>query len=366
MIGFLLAIILLSAALANSLLDAFLANPILNGLILGVLVLGIVYVFGTVFVLAQDVRWHRNFVAGRPLIQKPRVLAPLATILGEPEVSLTALSMRSLLDGIASRLDEARDISRYLIGLLIFLGLLGTFWGLLQTLGGVREVIGNLSISGGSLQSVFSDLKNGLQAPLVGMGTAFSSSLFGLAGSLILGFLELQAGQAQNRFFNDLEDWLSQSTHIGPVSILTEAEQPVPAYVQALLEKTADNLEHLQRLVQRGEESRVAANETVIRLSETVTRLADQMSHDHSLISQLTESHKQVQPALSAIETLLSQDSLDRKTNEKIHEHIRAIDLQMTQLIEETSRGRQAIVDELRAELRVLTRTIAGMNEFVE
>src|SRR5690606_4518129 len=154
------------------------------------------------------------------------------------------------------RLDESRDLSRYMVGLLIFLGLLGTFWGLIQTIDSVGKVIANLSFASGDLGTVFQELQAGLESPLSGMGTAFSSSLFGLSGSLILGFLDLQAGQAQNRFYNELEDWLSSITRLGSAGPVSDGEASVPAYVQALLEQSADTLDRLQRTIERGEESR--------------------------------------------------------------------------------------------------------------
>jgi hypothetical protein len=150
--------------------------------------------------------------------------------------SSSAASLRSLLDGINSRLDESHDISRYLIGLLVFLGLLGTFWGLLKTIDGVAGTLSTISVAGDATQ-LFDQLKAGLQAPLAGMGTAFSSSLLGLAGSLVLGFLELQASQAHNRFFNELEDWLAGQTRLSSGGPLGDGEQPIPAYIQALLEQ---------------------------------------------------------------------------------------------------------------------------------
>ncbi|HYN38028.1 MAG TPA: flagellar motor protein MotA, partial [Rhodospirillales bacterium] len=207
------------ALLYPGLQQAFLVNPPLNGLILGVFILGVLYGLRQVLRLAPEVAWIEHFRADRPpepRIRAPRLLAPMAAMLGERRgrLSLSAPAMRSLLDGIASRLDEARDLSRYLIGLLIFLGLLGTFWGLSQTVGSVGEVIRGLTVGGGDIAQMFETLKAGLAAPLAGMGTAFSSSLFGLAGSLVLGFLDLQVGQAQNRFFNDLEEWLSGSTRL--------------------------------------------------------------------------------------------------------------------------------------------------------
>ena len=179
---------------------AFMANPGLNGLIIAVLLLGIGYIFRQVLILKPEVAWLESFQTNRPAsdaVQEPVLLAPMARMLGERKgkLSLSALSMRSLLDGIDARLDETREISRYLIGLLIFLGLLGTFWGLLGTVSAVGDVIGSLSVEGGDVGMMFGNLQQGLQAPLTGMGTAFSSSLFGLAGSLVLGFLELQASQ---------------------------------------------------------------------------------------------------------------------------------------------------------------------------
>ena len=168
-------------------------------------------------------------------------------------LSLSAPAMRTVLDGIASRLDEQREVSRYMIGLLIFLGLLGTFWGLLLTIGSISDVIGGMSVGSGDLNQLFNQLKTGLTQPLRGMGTAFSSSMFGLAGALVLGFLDLTAGQAQNRFFNELEEWLAGITRLSS-GVLSEGEGSVPAYVQALLEQTAENMEGLQRVLARGEE----------------------------------------------------------------------------------------------------------------
>ena len=163
--------------------------------------------------------------------------------------------MRSLLDGIASRLDESRELSRYMTGLLIFLGLLGTFWGLLKTVGAVSDVIASMSVGSGDLNALFEQLKSGLAKPLAGMGTAFSASMFGLSGALVLGFLDLTAGQAQNRFFNELEEWLAGLTRLSS-GVLAEGDGSVPVYVQALLEQTAENMENLQRILQRGEDGR--------------------------------------------------------------------------------------------------------------
>jgi hypothetical protein len=199
---------------------AFMANWVFNSLILGVLVIGIVINIRQVIVLGPEIVWIKLFRTGETGIsvtEEPRLLKPLARHLHgrrKDRFRLSALSLRTVLDGIRSRLDESREISRYMIGLLIFLGLLGTFWGLLGTISAVGSVISSLDVAGGDVSLAFSELKAGLEVPLAGMGTAFSSSLFGLGGSLVLGFLDLQAGHAQNRFFNGLEEWLSGVTQL--------------------------------------------------------------------------------------------------------------------------------------------------------
>ncbi|MEK9647462.1 MAG: flagellar motor protein MotA, partial [Alphaproteobacteria bacterium] len=354
----------------GGIIDAFLSNPFLNGLIVGVLLLGIVYIFRTVFVLIGDVAWIENYRSGRPGTsdsRQPHMLAPMAAMLGErtsERFSLSALSMRSVLDGISARLDESRDLSRYTIGLLIFLGLLGTFWGLLQTIGSVSDVIGGLAIEGGELGGVFANLKKGLQAPLAGMGTAFSSSLFGLAGSLVLGFLELQAGQAQNRFYNDLEDWLSGQTRLASGALSMEGDQSVPAYVQALLEQTADSLESLQRTLQRGEESRIGANQGIFQLSERLETLTDQMKTEQSLMAKLAESQLELKPILARLDDSLSRSGLAATAgNDDIRNHLRNIDVHVARLLEDAANGRTEVVQELRNEIRVLSRTLAAIAE---
>lgn len=223
MIMFLTLVGCLAAILAAPASGAFLNNVGLNGLILFVLLVGIVYAFRQVWRLNKEINWVNAFRVADPGLEisyRPELLAPMATMLSDRrgQIALSASSMRSLMDSLAARLDEARDTSRYLVGLLIFLGLLGTFWGLLGTITSVGQTISALDTSGSDSLVVFEELKTGLQAPLASMGTAFSSSLFGLAGSLILGFLDLQASQAQNRFYNELEEWLSAITDLGSAS----------------------------------------------------------------------------------------------------------------------------------------------------
>jgi hypothetical protein len=277
------------------------------------------------------------------------------------KLSLSALSLRSLLDGINARLDESHDIARYFIGLMVFLGLLGTFWGLLQTIGGVADALKTITATGGDAKSLFEQLKGGLQSPLEGMGTAFSSSLLGLAGSLVLGYLELQASQSHNRFFNELEDWLSGMTRLtggGPVG---ESEQSVPAYIQALLEQTADSLENLQRTMSRGEESRIQANTNLIALVERLGGLSDQMRSQQQLMTQLAETQGEVRPLLTRLTELARSGGFG--IDESSRNHLRNVDLQMNRLLEELTTGRQVSTQELTREIRMVARTIAAIAE---
>jgi hypothetical protein len=216
MLVFLVLCALITVVLYKQIIAAFFANPGLNALIGAVLLIGTILAFRQVIRLYPEIAWVNNFRIADPglaIDRRPKLLAPMAAILGGERAGRMTISqqtMRHLLDSIATRLDEARDISRYMTALLVFLGLLGTFWGLIETVGSVGKVIDGLKV-GGDSGALFDTLKDGLAAPLGGMGISFSSSLFGLAGSLILGFLDLQSSQAQNRFYTDLEDWLAST-----------------------------------------------------------------------------------------------------------------------------------------------------------
>ncbi|MEQ9124660.1 MAG: flagellar motor protein MotA, partial [Alphaproteobacteria bacterium] len=254
-------------------LDAFMANPPLNGVIVGVFFVGVFVCVRQAWRLTDEIRWVEAFRlrgAEQAAARSPSLLAPIARALSEtgPRKSLAGASARALLDGLGSRLDESRELARYLLGLLIFLGLLGTFWGLLETVRSVGDVIDGLAVDQGAAGDTFGRLQSGLRAPLDGMGTAFSSSLFGLAGALALGFLDLQAGQAQNRFFMDVEDWISGMTRFQSATALGDGEGPAAstsAYVEALLGQTAETLDDLSRLVARGEEGRRETQQALAR-----------------------------------------------------------------------------------------------------
>ena len=364
MFVFVIAITGLCGFLFLPLHGAFMANAPLNGLIVGVLVIGVIYNFRQVLMLYPEVAWIEEFQQnGTPLSepQPPKLLAPMATMVGDHKdrLSLSTLAMRSLLDGIVSRLDESRDISRYTVGLLIFLGLLGTFWGLLETVASISNVIGGLNVESGDSIAVFDDLKKGLKAPMAGMGTAFSTSLFGLGGSLVLGFLDLQTNQAQNRFYNELEEWLSTVTRLATGSLLGESDQPIPAYVQALLEQTAESLENLQQTITRGEESRISVNSNIIALGNKLETLTDHMRTEQTLMKSLAETQMEMKPILAKI----AEGSTAAGMDELTRSHIRNLDVYLTRLTEELSSGRKELGQQLRSEIKLLARTIAASGD---
>ena len=370
MVLFLMLVAGLATALGQPLLAAFMGNPAVNGVILGILFAGILYIFRQVLLLRPASEWIDSFrerLANRDLSAPPgpapRLLAPMSGMLGRRQsgrVSLSATSLRTLLDGIASRLDETRETSRYLIGVLVFLGLLGTFYGLLETVRSIGGVIGALDVGASDLARAFGDLKTGLESPLHGMATAFSSSLFGLAGSLVLGFLDLQAGQAQNRFYNDLEEWLSTYTRLSSGPFGEGGDGSMPAYLQALLEQTADSLESLQRILVRSEESRIGTNTTLAGLTDRLGIIGEHMRAGQLLMVRLAENQMELKPSLVRLATV-AENSLGQ--DDVLRTHLRNIEAYMARLTEDVAEGRVQSVQELRGEIRLLSRTIAALAE---
>ncbi len=370
MLGFLVAVALLTVLLSGALITAFSSNPLLNGLIFLVLLIGIGWNLLQVTRLTPEVHWLETFQKSRArlaTLPPPRLLAPMASMLaarqaknrdGQDRFTLSAPAMRSLLDSLASRLDESRELSRYMTGLLIFLGLLGTFWGLLLTVSAIADVIGGMSVGSGDINALFEQLKTGLGRPLKGMGTAFSSSMFGLAGALVLGFLDLTAGQAQNRFFNELEEWLAGLTRLSSGALGGEGEGSVPVYVQALLEQTAENMENLQSILVRGEDGRTQSNQAVLALTEKIGTLSDTMRANQQLMLRIAEAQAQLAPALSRLGEARAHGADDAS-----RAHLRNIEVYMQRLLSEGEQGRVQSTSELRNDIRVLTRTIAALAE---
>ncbi|MCO6411674.1 MAG: flagellar motor protein MotA [Thiogranum sp.] len=286
MLPFLALIGLAVVVLFDPLSEAFFSNPVFNGIIIVVFLAGIIVNFQQVYSLSSEAAWvdrQRSTRPRRGAARRTRMLLALENIAqqhGDQPMRLSPLSLRAVLDSVRLRLDEARDVSRYTIGLLIFLGLLGTFWGLLQTVSAVGQMIAEVSTGGGENGVLFGSLLAGLEQPLAGMGTAFSSSLFGLAGSLILGFLDLQVGHAQNRFFNQLEEWLTGLTRLSGLQQAAEGGLSEPTYIHALLEKTADTLDKLQRGMVRDEAQRRDLDASILRLAEELSSGRDQLSDE--------------------------------------------------------------------------------------
>lgn len=387
---FLVALAVGMALLGRTLLPIFLVNPVLNGVILLAILIGIVLNFRQVVQLGPEARWLERFHAGpqggpageavftdlRATSEagdmvadaKPeniRLLSPMARMLEgkrKGRLVLSAQAMRTLLDGIAARLEESRDLSRYMTGLCIFLGLLGTFWGLLGTVSSIGAVIGTLSVGGEDITAVFTRLKAGLEAPLKDMGTAFSSSLFGLGGSLALGFLDLQAGQAQNAFFNELEEWLSGVTRLSSGNI--GEEHGVSAYTEALLEQTGESLQELQNIMSRTEQSRSAGNEQLAELNQKLGVLADQMRAEQQIMLRIAEGQRDIAPLIRGVGDLANAISGagvkgPSAMDDATRAHIRNIDASLTRLVSALAANRDDTVREIRNEIKLLAKTIA-------
>jgi biopolymer transport protein ExbB/TolQ len=362
MVIFCIAVYGVALLVSPQLVRFYMANPVINSVIVAVEVFGVFWNIRQVQRLYPEVAWVEEFRRNRQKLEKSRppvLLASMARMLqgradGERRITLSGQALNTLLDGLSSRLDESRELSRYVTGVMIFLGLLGTFWGLLHTVNSVAEVINGMSLAGGDVNAMFAQLKSGLAGPLAGMGTAFSSSLFGLSGALILGFLDLTAGQAMNRFFNELEEWLAGLTRLSTGGIAGDGEASVPVYVQALLEQTAENMEGLQRVLVRGDESRGQGNNAMLAMSDRLAQLADTMHGNQQLMEKLAANQAALGPVLVRLSEQKPGDEVSRA-------YLRNIELLLSRLITENEQGRSQSLSELRSDLKMLTRTVAAI-----
>jgi len=310
MVVFLVLCALIVIVLYKQIWTAFLANPGLNALIIGVLVIGIALAFRQVIRLFPEIDWVNGFRLADPglAVERPPVLlAPMAVLLRDRigRMTISTQIMRGILDSIAARLDEARDMLRYMTGLLIFLGLLGTFWGLIETVGSVGSVINSLK-PGGDAGAIFDSLKEGLAAPLGGMGISFSSSLFGLAGSLVLGFLDLQTSQAQNRFYTELEDWLSTTVH--DLGVGSDAAAPLSGAGSSDLRVA---IERLREAITDGGSSR-ATTTAMANLAEAIQGLVHHMRSEQQMIRDWVDSQAQQHREVRRLLEILVRENVNK------------------------------------------------------
>ena len=310
MLVFLILCALIVVVIHPQIWVAYKANPPLNTLIIGVLFIGIALSFRQVIRLFREINWVNGFRLADPGIaveRPPVLLAPMAAILGDRvgRMSMSSQTMRSILDSIALRLDEARDISRYMTGLLIFLGLLGTFWGLIETVTSVGGVISNLKV-GGDASATFDTLREGLAAPLSGMGISFSSSLFGLAGSLVLGFLDLQMSQAQNRFYTDLEDWLATTVHD-----LGEGAATPGAPLAGAAGEMNVAIERLRDAIASAGSNKAATN-AMANLAEAIQGLVHHMRTEQQMIRDWVDSQAGQHREIRRLLEFLTKEKVDR------------------------------------------------------
>ncbi|WP_438996350.1 MotA/TolQ/ExbB proton channel family protein [Candidatus Puniceispirillum sp.] len=329
---FLVAVSIIAGLLHEPLSVAFLGNAALNGMILLALALGIVYIIRQNLRLVPERKWITAVQETSKLDPpgaRPILLATVYAMLADSrqDTQLSALSMRSVLDGVAARLDEGREISRYMIGLLVFLGLLGTFWGLLQTISAVGGVVNSIDANNSDFTAMMGQLRTGLDAPLSGMATAFSSSLFGLAGSLILGFLDLQLGQAMGRFFNELEDWLSAFARFNDNSPAQNGQpQSFGPLAHGMSEEAARALLSLSQAIAKGEDNREHLLDQVSRLNTNMASLAEMLADDR-----------------------------------RLRDHLVQLNTNITQLSEDLRNDRNRQTDVVASELRGLSSSIGAM-----
>lgn len=347
--------------LFTPLFSIFQTNVIINSTILGTLLIGISYTFYQLFLLQRDQRWFLFFEQGRerfPGISNPVILAPLNAFATDKEANLNVFNRQSLLNSIDARLDELRGLNRYLIGLLIFLGLLGTFWGLSQTIGAIAGVISSIDGGGTDIKEAFQTLRQGLQSPLQGMGTAFSSSMFGLASSLILGFLDLQVGRASQRFYQWLEEKMlllsQQQVDSSPPSSYGAA------YSQGIMEQTAENLNAVVQALQHHHDNRLSVVKSVQHLTDKLANLAEVLVSQKKQLEYMRQNNEQIHEMLKYMAS--QSGAIDMvKMSEKLITHLASVDSNVGQLLEDSIQGRQQLTHEIRAEIRLVAKTISAL-----
>ena len=362
--------------IADTVIGIMATNPLLNGFIVFVFLLGVITCFWQVFILVQSVSWIEGFARhdpGAETATPPRLLAPLASLLRSrgARMQISASASRSIQESVATRIDEARDITRYLTNLLVFLGLLGTFYGLATTVPAIVETIRSLTPKDGETgMQVFGKLMTGLESQLGGMGTAFSSSLLGLAGSLVVGLLELFAGHGQNRFYRELEEWLSSITRVGFSSGDGDGGDAGP--VSAVLDHLTGQIEVLQTLFAQAEANKVGLEDGLGQLTAAVDLLARKPATDAAQTEALTriadgqaliaESQNRIAEGQERLITALTGAEGGAHSDAESRMRLRSIDVQLLRILEEMSAGRQESLADLRGDISALTASIRALS----
>lgn len=364
----LLALALVGAGgwlIRDEVLEILHTNPWLNAFIIGVFTLGILTCFWQVLILIQSVRWIENFaneVPGTEDAHPPRLLAPLAALLRsrESKKQITSSNAHSILESVATRIDEARDITRYLTNLLIFLGLLGTFYGLATTIPAIVGTLKSLAPQAGETGvEIFTKLMAGLQQQLGGMSTAFSSSLMGLAGSLVVGLLELFASHGQNRFYRELEEWVSSITRLGYAGGEGEGGADQGVMIQ-LLDHMAGQIEVMQTIYAQAEQSRQQGEDRIGELAQSIRRLAKGMEAESGQLAALNRIAAGQEKLLVALTP--TEGAAQGYTDAESRMRLRSIDVQLLRILEEISAGRQESIADLRGDLTALTTAIRALS----
>jgi hypothetical protein len=344
----------------GTLRSIFFTNVLLNSVILAVFTLGVLSCFWQVFLLMRSVGWIESFVGGHDgeMRAPPSLLAPLATLLRSrgARMQLTATSTRSILDSVATRVDEDQEITRYLANTLIFLGLLGTFYGLAITVPSLVDTIRGLTPAPGeSGADIFSRLQVGLESQLGGMGTAFSSSLLGLAGSMIVGLLELFAGHGQGRFYRELEEWLSSITRVG---IGGEEGGTESSVLGQVVDTMAEQMEVLQRMFTQGDQARAQTDRRLGDLAIIIGQLIQKIEERDNgpALTRLADGQDRMIVAIDKMVAGWAEGGADAESRMRL----RSIDVQLLRILEEISAGRQESMAELRADLNNLARSLRG------
>ena len=369
MIFVLIAVLFVAYLLFPAVAPIFLSSPYLNGFILSVFLLGVLACFWQVYILVSSVYWIEGFVSDRPgheFAKPPRILASLEALLRDKKSrkNINALSARSILDSVATRLDEVRDITRYIVNLLIFLGLLGTFYGLATTVPAVVETIKSLAPKEGQTGlDAFEGLMIGLESQLGGMGTAFASSLLGLAGSLVVGLLELFAGHGQNRFYMELEEWLSSISKIG--QNLSESDQVTNELVGSKHPEMFFNkkMDYLVELLENHEGQAINTQIKIGELIKTIeARISNLGTKGRDSLSQRNGETISLDSLVQNQENLVSlirnYIEIENNSDTEFRARVRNMDVQLAKIFDELASGRQESLTELREDLTILSNAI--------